>query len=98
MKLLSPRPTAVRNRRLPTSLEFSTEEINHPEDREDDNKDFLTSHFGNPEKDENYGVGNDYETEVNQIRDEKASASQAIWYLGAFVMIMVIGVLLFGYR
>lgn len=96
MKLPPLRPLAVREIRVPTSLEFATEDQDFPRDR-DKAKGFLQSHFGNPEKDEHYGGKNDYETEADQIKDEKAAASQSIWYLGAFVLILVIGVLIFGY-
>ena len=45
---------------------------------------FFKTHYGNPEKDEIYGTtSNDYETEVDQIKDEKKSAGQAIWFLAA---------------
>lgn len=97
MKLFPPRAPAALNRPLPTSLDFATQEIEDPSDTHTPTK-FLKAHFGNPEKDEHYGVGNDYETEADQTKDEKAWASQAIWYLGAFVLIMMIGVLIFGYR
>lgn len=57
---------------------------------------FLKSHFGNPEADEVYGTGNDYETEAEQIKDEKRSANQAIWYLGALALFLLLGYLFLG--
>ena len=59
---------------------------------------FLASHFGNPESGEVYGKGNDYETEEQQVKQEKASASQAVWYLGALALFLALGYWLFGYR
>ena len=58
--------------------------------------DFFKSHFGNPEGDEVYGTGNDYETEKGQKADNKVYAQQAIWYLGAFVLIVLGAMVLFG--
>ncbi len=52
--------------------------------------DFLTEHFGNPEGDELYGTANDYESEPDQIKDEKRAAGQAIWYLGAFLLLVAL--------
>lgn len=57
---------------------------------------FLKSHFGNPEAGEVYGVGNDYETEAQMSKDEKASANQAIWYTGAFMLCLLVAYLFFG--
>lgn len=57
---------------------------------------FLKSHFGNPEAGEVYGVGNDYETEAEQTKDEKRTASQAIWFLGAFGLCLLVVYLIFG--
>lgn len=57
---------------------------------------FLKSHFGNPEAGEVYGVGNDYETEAQMRTDEKASANQAIWYTGAFILFLLVAYLFFG--
>lgn len=57
---------------------------------------FLKSHFGNPEAGEVYGVGNDYETEAQMSKDEKASANQAIWYTGAFMLCLLVAYLIFG--
>ena len=54
-------------------------------------KEFVKSHFGNPESGEVYGVGNDYESEEDQIKDEKASAGQAIWIIGALLILTAIG-------
>ena len=58
--------------------------------------DFFKSHFGNLEGDEVYGTGNDYETEKGQKADNKVYAQQAIWYLGAFVLIVLGAMVLFG--
>ena len=52
--------------------------------------DFLTEHFGNLEGDELYGTANDYEAEADQIQDEKRTANQAIWYLGAFALLVAL--------
>jgi hypothetical protein len=57
---------------------------------------FLKSHFGNPEAGEVYGVGNDYETEAEQTKDEKRTANQAIWFLGAFALFLLVTYLIFG--
>ena len=52
---------------------------------------FFKAHYGNPEKDEIYGVSaNDYETEPEQILDEKRSAGQAIWFLGAAALLTLL--------
>lgn len=52
---------------------------------------FFKTHFGNPEKDEIYGVtANDYETEPEQIKDEKRSSGQAIWFLGAAALLILL--------
>ena len=52
---------------------------------------FFKTHYGNPEKDEIYGAtSNDYETEVDQIKDEKKSAGQAIWFLVAAAMLTLL--------
>ncbi len=52
---------------------------------------FLATHYGNPEKDEIYGTtANDYETEPEQIKDQKRSAGQAIWFLGAAVLLILL--------
>ena len=58
--------------------------------------DFFKSHFGNPEGDEVYGSGNDYETEKGQKADNKVYAQQAVWYFGAFVLIVLSAMVLFG--
>jgi hypothetical protein len=57
---------------------------------------FFKSHFGNPEADEVYGSTNDYETEAEQIKDEKRTASQAIWFLGAFALLLLLGYVFLG--
>jgi hypothetical protein len=59
-------------------------------------KNFARSHFGNPDAGEVYGQGNDYETEEEEIKKEKASANQAIWYTGAFGLLLLLGYLFFG--
>ena len=52
---------------------------------------FFKKHYGNPEKDEIYGVtSNDYETEADQIDDEKKSAGQAIWFLAAAALLTLL--------
>ena len=54
-------------------------------------KGFFQTHFGNPEKDEIYGVtDNDYETEPEQIKDEKRSSGQTIWFLGAAALLTLL--------
>ena len=54
-------------------------------------KGFFQTHFGNPEKDEIYGAtANDYETEPEQIKDEKRSGRQAIWFLGAAALLTLL--------
>jgi hypothetical protein len=54
-------------------------------------KGFFQTHFGNPEKDEIYGVtDNDYETEPEQIKDEKRSSGQTIWFLGAAALLILL--------
>lgn len=58
--------------------------------------DFLTSRFGNPESDEIRGTDNDYETEPEQIKDEKRTAGQAIWFLAAAVVVIVLAIVLQG--
>lgn len=62
----------------------------------EDHPGFLKEHFGNPEGDEVYGTANDYETEAEQIKDEKRSANQAIWYLGALAVFLLLGYLFLG--
>ena len=54
-------------------------------------KAFVKEHYGNPESGEVYGVGNDYESEEDQIVDEKASGAQAIWIIGAMFILTAIG-------
>lgn len=56
---------------------------------------FLRSHFGNPEAEEVYGTANDYETEEQQIAEEKVSANQSLWYIGAFTVLVFLGYLFF---
>lgn len=52
---------------------------------------FWKKHFGNPESDEIYGVtANDYETEPEQIKDEKRTGGQSIWFLGAAAVLILI--------
>lgn len=52
---------------------------------------FWKKHFGNPESDEIYGVtANDYETEPEQIKDERRAGGQAIWFLGAAALLIFI--------
>ena len=52
---------------------------------------FWKKHYGNPESDEIYGVtANDYETEPEQIKEEKRTAGQAIWFLGAAAALILI--------
>lgn len=52
---------------------------------------FWKKHYGNPESDEIYGVtSNDYETEPEQIKDEKRTGGQAIWFLGAAAVLIFI--------
>ncbi len=58
---------------------------------EEQAKEFVKSHFGNPESGEVYGVGNDYETEEEQVKDEKASGAQAIWFIGTALVLTAIG-------
>ncbi|MBK6648387.1 MAG: hypothetical protein IPG42_00895 [Betaproteobacteria bacterium] len=58
---------------------------------EDQAKEFVRSHFGNPESGEVYGVGNDYESEEDQVKQEKASAGQAIWIIGSLLLLTAIG-------
>jgi hypothetical protein len=58
--------------------------------------DFLTTRFGNPESDEIRGTDNDYETEPEQIKDEKRTAGQAIWYLGLALVVIVVAIVLQG--
>ena len=54
-------------------------------------KGFFQTHFGNPEKDEIYGAtGKDYETEPEQIKDEKRSSGQAIWFVGAAALLTML--------
>ena len=54
-------------------------------------KGFFQTHFGNPEKDEIYGAtDNDYETEPEQIKDEKRSSGQTIWFLGAAALLILL--------
>ena len=54
-------------------------------------KGFFQTHFGNPEKDEIYGAtDNDYETEPEQIKDEKRSSGQAIWFVGAAALLTML--------
>ena len=54
-------------------------------------KGFFHTHFGNPEKYEIYGAtDNDYETEPEQIKDEKRSGRQAIWFLGAAALLTLL--------
>ncbi len=57
---------------------------------------FLKSAFGNPESGELYGTGsNDYETEEQQIKEEKVSANQSLWYFGAFTLLLFLFYLFF---
>lgn len=57
---------------------------------------FLESHFGNPESKQVYGAGgNDYETEEEQVKGEKISANQSLWYIGAFSVLMLLAYLFF---
>ena len=54
-------------------------------------KGFFQTHFGNPEKDEIYGAtANDYETEPGQIKDEKRTGGQAIWFLAAAALLTLL--------
>lgn len=56
---------------------------------------FFKTHYGNPEKDEIYGTtANDYETEPEQIKDEKKAAGQAIWFLAAAAAITYLAYLI----
>ena len=49
---------------------------------------FFKKHYGNPEHGEIYGVtANDYETEPEQIKDERKSAGQAIWFVLALGLV-----------
>lgn len=62
-----------------------------PTEQPDADPGFFKTHFGNPEKDEIYGnSANDYETEPEQIKDEKRAAGQAIWFLGAAALLIFI--------
>ena len=65
-------------------------------DVEEHAKEFVKSHFGNPESGEVYGVGNDYETEEEQVKEEKASGAQAIWFIGTALVLTAIGYWLLG--
>ena len=56
---------------------------------------FLRSHFGDPEAGEVYGTSNDYETEEQQIADEKVAANQSLWYIGVFTVLVFLGYLFF---
>jgi hypothetical protein len=59
---------------------------------------FWKRHFGNPEADEVYGAtDNDYETEPEQIKDEKRMGRQAIWFLGAAAFLTLMAYLLQGW-
>lgn len=58
---------------------------------------FLASHFGNPDSENVYGDGgNDYETEPEMIKEERTVANQAIWFTGAFLLLVGLGYLFFG--
>ena len=55
---------------------------------------FLEGHFVNPESKEVYGAGgNDYETEEEQVKGEKISANQSLWYIGTFSALMLLAYL-----
>jgi hypothetical protein len=69
-----------------------------PQEQSEQQKGFISSHFGNPEQVHVYGAGNDYESEEEVKEEEKAAAGQFIWYFGALVLFLFVGYILFGLR
>lgn len=90
-----PNPTHPNGRQRQDDVATEPMAMDGPHSRldvaEEKAKVFLKAHYGNPESGEVYGEASDYESEAEQILDEKAAGNQAIWIIGAFFVLAAVG-------